>query len=78
MRKGDICFYLGSDAHVIRAVVLKAHRDGLVDIEAQFFNDEGKDHGPYLGFKFRSVEVFPNAMEAEIARTLLQPYRLAA
>lgn len=38
----------------VRAIVRRVHRDGDRTVEAQHYLDaEGKETGPYLGFKFR-------------------------
>lgn len=67
MRKGDTVFYK-SGKSIVRAKVLTAHRDGSAKVEARFFYDEGKDRGPFLGYKYEidAQDIHPNAMTAEI------------
>lgn len=67
--KGDTAFYTTPTNLIVRAVVLRAFRDGRVTVEAQFFYYEGKDTGPYIGQRFTlgPTEVHVSALAADYA-----------
>lgn len=72
MKKGDTVFYVARAGAglVVRGVVDVAHKDGTARVRSQFFYEDGRDRGPYLGdsFEFVASELYPNAMSAEQAR----------
>lgn len=69
VKKGDTVFYhLGGsldDPTIVRAKALVVHKDGTAKVEAQFYRREGKDYGPFLGFTYDGVPIFPNEVAVE-------------
>lgn len=67
MRKGDTVFYIANHQHIVKALVVKAKRNGTAKVEARYFYNEGRATSPFIGETYDVMvdDLFPSELAAD-------------